>query len=93
MIKNYDLTNSHVAICGLGRIDNSNGIELELEEYAIPQGRETVKRPPVHNIPKQINISRKIGRTVYDITANFDIESNRSVLQQFKQLILSTKAE
>ena len=45
MIKNYDLTNSHVAICGMGRIDNSNGIELE--EYAIPQGRETVKRPPV----------------------------------------------
>ena len=91
MIKNYDLTNSHVAICGMGRIDNSNGIELE--EYVIPHGRETVKRPPVHNIPKQINISRKIGRTVYDITANFDIESKRSVLQQFKQLILSTKAE
>ena len=91
MIKNYDLTNSHVAICGLGRIDNSNGIELE--EYAIPQGRETVKRPPIQNIPKQINISRKIGRTIYDVTANFDIESNRSILQQFKQLILSTKAE
>ena len=91
MIKNYDLTNSHVAICGMGRIDNSNGIELE--KYAIPQGRETVKRPPVHDIPKQINISKKIGRTVYDITANFDIESKRSVLQQFMQLILSTKAE
>ena len=91
MIKNYDLTNSHVAICGMGRIDNRNGIELK--EYAIPQGRETVKRPPVQNIPKQINISRKIGRTVYDITANFDIESKRSVLQQFMQLILSTKAE
>ena len=91
MIKNYDLTNSHVAICGMGRIDNSNGIELE--EYAIQQCRETVKRPPVQNIPKQINISRKIGRTVYDITANFDIESKRSVLQQFMQLILSTKAE
>ena len=91
MIKNYDLTNSHVAICGMGRIDNSNGIDLE--EYAIPQGRETVKCPPVQNIPKQINISRKIGRTVYDITANFDIESKRSVLQQFMQLILSTKAE
>ena len=91
MIKNYDLTNSHVAICGMGRIDNSNGIELE--EYVIPHGRETVNRPPVQNIPKQINISRKIGRTVYDITANFDIESKRSVLQQFMQLILSTKAE
>ena len=91
MIKNYYLTISHVAICGMGRIDNSNGIELE--EYAIPQGRETVKRPPVQNIPKQINISRKIGRTVYDITANFDIESKRSVLQQFMQLILSTKTE
>ena len=91
MIKNYDLTNSHIAICGMGRIDNSNGIDLE--EYAIPQGRETVKRPPIQNIPKQINISRKIGRTIYDVTANFDIESNRSILQQFKQLILSTKAE
>ena len=91
MIKNYDLTNSHVAICGMGRVDNSNGIELE--EYAIPQGRETVKRPLTQNIPKQINISRKIGRTVYDVTANFDIESKRSVLQQFMQLILSTKAE
>ena len=91
MIKNYDLSNTHIAICGMGRIDNSNGIELE--EYAIPQGRETVKRPPVQNIPKQINISRKIGRTVYDVTANFDIESKRSVLQQFMQLILSTKAE
>lgn len=91
MIKNYDLTNSHVAICGMGRIDNSNGIELK--EYAIPQGRETANRPPVQNIPKQINISRKIGRTVYDVTANFDIESNRSILQQFKQLMFSTKAE
>ena len=55
MIKNYDLSNTHIAICGMGRIDNSNGIELE--EYAIPQGRETVKRPLVQNIPKQINIS------------------------------------
>ena len=91
MIKKYDLTSSHIAICGMGRIDNSN--EIDLEEYAIPQGRETVKRPPVQNIPKQINISRKIGRTVYDITANFDIESKRSVLQQFMQLILSTKTE
>lgn len=91
MIKNYDLTSSHIAICGMGHIDNSNGIELE--EYAIPQSRDTVKRPPVQNIPKQINISRKIGRTVYDITANFDIESKRSVLQQFMQLILSTKTE
>lgn len=91
MIKNYDLTDSHIAVCGMGRIDNSNGIELE--EYTISQSRETVKHPPVQNIPKQINISKKIGRTVYDITANFDIESKRSVLQQFKQLILSTKAE
>ena len=91
MIKNYDLTDSHIAICGMGRIDNSNGIYLE--EYAIPQGRETVKHPPVQDIPKQINISRKIGRTVYDVTANFDIESKRSVLQQFMQFILSTKAE
>lgn len=91
MIKNYDLTSSHIAICGMGRIDNSNGIDLE--EYAIPQGRENVKRPLAQNIPKQINISRKIGRTVYDVTANFDIESKRSVLQQFMQLILSTKAE
>ena len=36
-------------------------------------------------------VGKKIGGTVYDVTAHFDIEGKETILQQFKDLILSTE--
>lgn len=44
---------------------------------------------PVQCVPSKVSLSKKIGQTVYDITADFDIEGKQSLLQQFKQLILA----
>ena len=42
-------------------------------------------------IPQKICVSNKIGKTVYDVTANFNIDGKETILQQFKALILSAK--
>ena len=44
---------------------------------------------PVTTVPKKICFSKKIGGTIYDVTANFDVEGKETILQQFKVLILA----
>lgn len=43
---------------------------------------------PVQYIPKKMVLSKEIGKTVYDVTADFDTDGKQSLLQQFMQLIL-----
>ncbi len=86
MIQKIDFKDMCFGIQGLGRVNEN--CPIDLKEYTIPyaEGRANV---PIIPLPKKIVISKKIGRTVYDITANFDIDGKRSILQQFKELILA----
>lgn len=82
--------NDVLAIKGMGRVDNTRPIDLQ--EYVIPYSQSLRKTPlPVIPIPQKICLTKKIGGTVYDVTASFNIEGKESILQQFKNLILSTE--
>ena len=73
---------------GMGRVDDTRPIDLR--EYAIPKSKDIKETPiPVITVPKKICFSKKIGGTIYDVTANFDIEGKETILQQFKALILA----
>ena len=73
---------------GMGRVDDTRPIDLQ--EYALPKSKDIKDTPiPVTTVPKKICFSRKIGGTIYDVTANFDIEGKETILQQFKALILA----
>ena len=73
---------------GMGRVDDTRPIDLQ--EYVIPVTQSIRKTPlPVIPIPQKICLSKKIGGTVYDVTAHFNIEGKETILQQFKALILA----
>ena len=73
---------------GMGRVDDTRPIDLQ--EYALPKSKDIKDTPiPVTTVPKKICFSKKIGGTIYDVTANFDIEGKETILQQFKALILA----
>ena len=73
---------------GMGRVDDTRPIDLQ--EYVIPKSKDLKDTPiPVTTAPKKICFSKKIGGTIYDVTANFDIEGKETILQQFKALILA----
>ena len=73
---------------GMGRVDDTRPIDLQ--EYALPKIKDIKDTPiPVTTVPKKICFSKKIGGTIYDVTANFDIEGKETILQQFKALILA----
>lgn len=79
-----------VAIKGMGRVDDTRPIDLR--EYVIPYSQGSRNRPlPLMPIPQKICLSKKIGNTVYDVTANFNVEGKETILQQFKALILSAE--
>ena len=74
----------------MGRVDETRPIDLQ--EYVIPKSKTLRTAPlPIMPIPKKIFVSNKIGKTVYDVTANFSLEGKETILQQFKTLILSAK--
>lgn len=73
---------------GMGRVDDTRPIDLQ--EYALPKSKDIKDTPiPVTTVPKKICFSKKIGGTIYDVTANFDLEGKETILQQFKALILA----
>ena len=73
---------------GMGRVDDTRPIDLQ--EYALPKSKDLKDTPiPVTTVPKNICFSKKIGGTIYDVTANFDVEGKETILQQFKALILA----
>ena len=73
---------------GMGRVDDTRPIDLQ--EYVIPKSKDLKDTPiPVTTVPKKICFSKKIAGTIYDVTANFDLEGKETILQQFKALILA----
>ena len=82
--------NNVLAIKGMGRVDDTRPIDLQ--EYVIPYNQSARNTPlPIMPIPQRISLSKKIGGTVYDVTANFNMEGKETILQQFKALILSAE--
>lgn len=87
MAKKMELNEMSFLISGGGRIDENAPIVLQ--DYVAPVFPERNAVEIKCAAPSKIRFSKKIGKTVYDVTGMFDIESQQSALQQFKQLILA----
>ena len=74
-------------VYGGGKIKDDHPIELS--EYIKPICSDEGVGYSVCTVPKKITVSKEIGKTVYDVTADFDMEGKQSLFQQFKMLILN----
>ncbi len=72
---------------GSGRINAD--IPVDLMEYAIPKPDEIKRTEEMQTVPDEIKVSEQIHGIVYDVTGVFDGKLNKSLLQQFKEIILS----
>lgn len=72
---------------GSGRINDD--IPVDFMEYVIPKPDEIKRMEEVHTVPDEIKVSEQIHGIVYDVTGVFDGKINKSLLQQFKEIILS----
>ncbi len=91
MVKKANFKGLNLVICGTGRIDESQPIDLV--EYTTGYC-PTLNRPiPVMAIPGKIRFSRKIADTVYDVSGQFDLEGKQTLLQQLKDLLLKQEPQ
>lgn len=74
-------------VYGGGQIKDD--LPIELSEYIKPVCSDEGVGYSVYTVPKKITVSKEIGKTVYDVTADFDTEGKQSLFQQFKTLILN----
>ena len=72
---------------GLGRINDD--IPVDFMEHVIPKSDETKQTEELHIVPDEIKVSEQIHGIAYDVTGVFDGKINKSLLQQFKEIILS----
>ena len=72
---------------GSGRINDD--IPVDFMEHVIPQPDEIKRTVEQHVVPDEIKVSEQIHGIVYDVTGIFDGKINKSLLQQFKEIILS----
>ena len=72
---------------GKGRIKTDNPVDFM--EYVIPASDERKQTEEFHIVPDEIKVSEEIHGIVYDVTGVFDGKLNKSLLQQFKEIILS----
>lgn len=79
--KKFNLKHLPLIIQGSGPINENQ--EISLTEY-IPQNDLV----PVQLIPQKVGFSLSKGKTVYDVSSQFNISGNKTLLQQFKNLIL-----
>ena len=74
---------------GSGRINDD--IPVDFMEYVIPKPDEITETETLHIVPDDIKVSEQIHGIVYDVTGVFDGKINKSLLQQFKEIILSER--
>ncbi|MBR5232935.1 MAG: hypothetical protein IKW03_01875 [Clostridia bacterium] len=86
-MKKLSITPKLVSRKGSGRINDD--IPVDFMEYAIPQSDEIKQTEEQHIVPDEIKVSEQIHGIVYDVTGVFDGKLNKSLLQQFKEIILS----
>ena len=72
---------------GIGRIDDS--IPIDLLEYVMPKPAAALDNSALCCIPAQLTVSEEINGTIYDVTGVFSGKVDKSLFQQFKELILS----
>ncbi|MBQ7957458.1 MAG: hypothetical protein IJ279_05415 [Clostridia bacterium] len=72
---------------GSGRVNND--VPVDFMEYVIPKPDEITETETLHIVPDEIKVSEQIHGIVYDVTGVFDGKLNKSLLQQFKEIILS----
>ena len=72
---------------GAGRIDES--LPIDLLEYVTPKPAEALDNSALCCIPAQLTVSEEISGTIYDVTGVFSGKVDKSLFQQFKELILS----
>lgn len=89
MAQKISIREMNLAICGMGRIDETQPIDLA--EYTVGYSPYRSNSVPVMAVPKKIRFSRTISDTVYDVTGSFDTESDTTLLQQLKELLLKTQ--
>ena len=87
MAQRIELNEMSFLISGGGRINENKPIILQ--DYVAPVFLEKGAVEIKSIAPKAITLSKKIGKTVYDVTGLFDIDAQQSALQQFKRLILN----
>ncbi len=86
-MKKITIKPSLVSRKGKGRIKAD--IPVDFMEYAIPESDEIKQTEELHSVPDEIKFSEQIHGIVYDVTGVFDGKLNKSLLQQFKEIILS----
>ena len=88
MTINEEIKNIPFVICGPGRILDSG--EIDLAECVRPPDN-TFEAIPLRAIPTENFFSMKIGGTTFEVSTHFNTNGRQSVLQQFRDLILSEK--
>lgn len=91
MTQKASIKELNLAICGTGRIDETQPIDLA--EYTIGYSPARNNPIPVMAVPRKISFSRKIADTVYDVTGCFNLEGKQTMLQQLKELLLNHPME
>ncbi len=86
-MKKLSITPKLVSRKGSGRINDD--IPVDFMEYVISQPDEIRQTEELHIVPDEIKVSEQIHGIVYDVTGVFDGKLNKSLLQQFKEIILS----
>ena len=86
MIQKKNLSEISFAICGPGRIPDHE--EIDLAGCVAPPDN-TMEGIPVRILPTKSSFAMVIGGTVFDVTTHFNADGRQSVLQQFRDLILS----
>lgn len=85
-MKKLSITPKFVSRKGSGRINDN--IPVDFMEYVIPKPDEIKQTEEFHIVPNEIKVSEQIHGIVYDVTGVFDGKVNKSLLQQFKEIIL-----
>ncbi len=86
-MKKLSITPKLVSRKGSGRINAD--ITVDFMEYVIPKPDGIMQTEELHIVPDEIKVSEQIHGIVYDVTGVFDGKLNKSLLQQFKEIILS----
>jgi hypothetical protein len=89
MLQKIDFKQMPLVVKGSGRVDETRPIDLL--EYVTPYDSTRKDSFQVQAIPMKMSFSMKVGNTIYDVSTCFDTEGKQTMLQQFKNLILSEK--
>ena len=91
MVQKMSIKEMNLTICGTGRIDETQPIDLA--EYTVGYAPCRNAQVPMMAVPQRVRFSRTIADTVYDVTGSFDMEGKQTLLQQMKELLLKHSME